>query len=637
MVVLPETPKGIHNSLFLKKLKAISPSNSYPSSPIPSSPIIHKFTYSMMEENIENAEIIINKWALNSAPASLFDQRKEAKEFLNSVKNLRRAMHFLVSEHRASNKLVTAQNLMQIAMKRLEKELCMILSVHRDQLDPESLSGLSSDDSSNFYEDEMGADEEIKLALESIAKVEREGANAMSDLKSIADCMISAGYGQEFFKIYKIIRKSIVDEGLYLLGVEKFKASQIQKMNKENLDNLIKNWMISVKIAIKTLFSGEKTLCDLVFSASESLRVSSFYEITKEGAMHLFRFPESVAKTKKSPLRIFQLMELHEAISILWPEIELIFNSESTSGIKSQAFSSLQKLGESVRSILSEFQSTMQKDSSKDQISGGGIHPLTRIATTYISSLADYSLILSDILSDSPTLKNYTKLPESYFESPNSEDNSVTPQVSVCLAWLILVLLCKLDRKAELYKDVSLSYLFLANNLQFIIQNVCTTRLKIVLGDDWILKHIKKLKQYALNYETMAWNKVFSSLPQKPYQELSADAIGECFQKFNAAFLEAYKKQKSWVVLDGKLRDELKLSIARKLVPAYREFCEVYLVGMSGARNLEMVVRFSPDDLGNYLSDLFHGAESSDSLSSWSSLSISQSCIPICNQKLYAV
>nr|DAD43207.1 TPA_asm: hypothetical protein HUJ06_001437 [Nelumbo nucifera] len=35
----------------------------------------------------------------------------------------------------------------------------------------------------------------------------------MSDLKSIANCMISSGYGKECVKIYKIIRKSIVDEG----------------------------------------------------------------------------------------------------------------------------------------------------------------------------------------------------------------------------------------------------------------------------------------------------------------------------------------------------------------------------------------------------------------------------------------
>ncbi|XP_002531610.2 exocyst complex component EXO70H1 [Ricinus communis] len=633
-MLVPDTPRSTtssNNTLSAIKMMAVSLYNSFPSSSIPSSPVIHKFTQSMMEENIDNAELIIKKWAPSTSSVtfatSLFHQRKEAKEFLKCVKDLRRAMHFLVSEHRASAKLVLAQKLMQIAMNRLEKELYLILSAHHDQLDPESVSGPSSDGSSNFEdEDEEGSEEEIKLVGESIANVEREATYAMSDLKSIADCMISAGYGKECIKIYKLIRKSIVDEGLYLLGVERLRSSHIQKMNWEALEHLIKNWLNAVKIAVKTLFNGEKALCDHVFSASETLRESCFSEITKEGAINLFRFPELIVKSKKSPERIFPLMELHEALSNLWPEIELIFNSESTSAIKLQALSSLQKLGASVHAILSDFESTIQKDSSKTPVLGGGIHPLTRTAMSYISSLADYSGILSDIVSDSPSLRN-TPLPESYFESPTSDDNS-TPEVSVRLAWLILTLLCKLDSKAEVYKDVSLSYLFLANNLQFIIEKVCTTRLKLVLGEDWISKHTKKLKQYAVNYEIMAWNKVFSSLPEKPYQELPPEAIKERFQRFNAAFLEAYKKQTSWIVPDGKLRDELKVSIATKLVAAYREFCDTYLVMLSGEKNLETLVRFGPDDLGNYLSDLFHGAAISGSSSSSSSLSSSRGCIP---------
>ncbi|KAJ9175638.1 hypothetical protein P3X46_014176 [Hevea brasiliensis] len=608
------------SSLFLSSSKTLSSSLSFPSSSIPSSPVVHNLTESMMEENIENAELIIKKWDPDSSSiAHLFHQRKEAKEFLKSVKELRRAMHFLVSEHSASNKLVLAQNLMEIAMKRLQKEFYQILSAYRDQLDPESVSGLSSDGLSNSeYEDEVESEEEIKIAGESITKVVREATNAISDLKSIADCMIGAGYAKECIKIYKLIRESIVNEGLYLLGVERFGSSQIQKMNWEVLEHLIKNWLNAVKIAVKTLFSGEKALCDLVFSASQTIRESCFTEITKEGATNLFRFPELIAKSKKTPERIFLLMELHGALSSLWPEIELTFNSESTSAIKLQAFSSLQRLGESVQAILSDFESTIQEDSAKTPVLGGGIHPLTQRVMNYISALADYVGILSDIVTDITPSGN-SPLPESYFESPTFDDGSTTA-ISVRFAWLILVLLCKLDSKAEVYKDASLSYLFLANNLQFTIEKVCTTRLKILLGEDWVIKHAKKVKQYAANYETMAWAKVFSSLPERTSPELSPEAARECFRRFNAAFEEAYKKQASWIVPDGKLRDELKVSIAKKLVSDYTEFYGRYIVMLSGEKNLELLVRFGSDDLGNYLSHLFQGvAISNISLSSSSS------------------
>jgi len=516
-------------------------------------------------------------------------------------------MHTLVSEHSTSVMLVLSQKLMEMAMARLQKEFYQILAATRDQLDPESIS-VRSPDGSIEDENELRSEEEFKTAGESITNVVRVVAVAMSDLKSIADCMMSSGYSIECVNIYKLVRKSVVDEGLYLLGIEKFRSSQIHKMNWEALEHMIKNWMNAV-IAVKTLLSGEKALCDHVFSASQTIKESCFSEITK-GAINLFRFPVHVAKCKKLPERIFPLMDLYEALSDLQPEVELIFNSESTSDIKLQVVSSLHGLGESIRAILSDFVSTIQNDSSKTLIVGGGIHPLTQKVTSYISSLADYSRILSDIVSDSPPPRN-TALPEAYFESPTS-DSGLTPAVSVHLAWLIFVLLCKLDRKAEVYKDMSLSYLFLANNVQIVLDKVCTTHLNVLLGEGWVFKHAKKVIQYASTYETMAWGKVFSSLPDINSPPLSPEEAKECFQRFNAAFEEAYKKQVSWVVPDRKLRDELKVSIAKELIPAYREFYDTHRM-MLRENNFEMFVRFTPDDLGNYIAHLFHGTALSGS------------------------
>ncbi|RVW49399.1 Exocyst complex component EXO70H1 [Vitis vinifera] len=138
------------------------------------------------------------------------------------------------------------------------------------------------------------------------------------------------------------------------------------------------------------------------------------------------------------------------------------------------------------------------------------------------------------------------------------------------LAWLILVLLCRLDCKAELYKDIGLSYLFLANNLHFVLEKVRTSNLRYLLGEEWISKHEKKVKQYSASYEVMGWTKVFSSLPENNSQApMSPEDVKECFGRFNLAFEEAYRKQTSWVVQDGKLRDDIKVSIAKKLVTAY--------------------------------------------------------------------
>ncbi|KAE8693130.1 nudix hydrolase 9-like [Hibiscus syriacus] len=431
--------------------------------------------------------------------------------------------------------------------------------------------------------------------------------------------MISAGYVKECTKIYKTIRKSIVDEALYHIGVERgMSLQQIQKTEWEVLEVKIKTWLSAVKMAVKTLFYGERILCDQVFSISAPIMESCFTEISKEGALTLFGFPENVAKCKKTPEKMFRVLDLYEAVSNLWPEIESIFSFESTSAVRSTAVNSLINLGDAVRTMFTDFKTAIQKDSTKTTVPGGGIHPLTRYVMNYVSFLADYNGILSDIFADRPfTIPS--ALPESYFGSPDQEE-SISSPVSVRLAWLVFVMLCKLDGNAAMYKDAALSYLFLANNLQYVVGKVRQSNLNFLLGDDWVIKHEQKVKQYAANYERIGWNKVLASLPENPTAEISTDQVKDHFRKFNSAFEEAYMKQCSWVVPDPRLRDYIKISLARRIAPIYKEFYEIY--GGVQARKefwVESLVRYTPDDLGNYWSDLFYGSRSSGSVSSSSS------------------
>ncbi|KAI3860505.1 hypothetical protein MKX03_017887 [Papaver bracteatum] len=620
------------NSISKSSTHSVSSSSStsspYPSPPpsCPSTPL-HTFSESMMEENIDNAEILITKWNLQTntgfaAVSSLFyDDRKEAKDFISCVKDLQRAMRFFIlPENSNTVLLIKSQNLMETAMKRLQKEFYQILSANRDRLDPESISGHDSEKSrgstSSEYDEEIETsdEDEIQRVSNSINEVEQVGTVVMNDLKMISDCMISFGYGKEVVKIYKIIRKSIVDESLYKLGVERLTAAQISKMDWEMLDFKIKNWVYAVKIAVKTLFLGERILCDYVFT-SETGRVSCFTAITKESALELFQFPELVAKGKKSPEKMFRILDLYDAISELWPEIESIFSYKSMSDVRAQAVSSLLKLGEAVRAILTDFEAAIQKDSSKALVPGGGIHPLTRYVMNYLCFLSDYTVILSDIVADWP-LPEHTSLPESYFDSSVDTDDDSTSRIAVRFAWLVLVLLCKLDGKAALYKEVPLSYLFLANNLNYVVSKVRGSNLQFLLGEEWISKHELKVKQYSINYERMGWSKVLSSLPTNPTANISLEAAKECLSSFNTAFETVYRTQSSWVVTDSKLRDQIKVSICKKVVPVYREFYDTNRATLSRERNVEALVRYSPDDLMNYLSDLFYGMKVSGSGSS---------------------
>ncbi|MCD9639933.1 hypothetical protein HAX54_024926 [Datura stramonium] len=610
---------------FSLKRNSAADTNS-PSTSQSSSPSRRSFSEAVIDRTIEMAEPMITKWDPDTTTfakvTSLFyENRREAKDFIKFVNNLHKAMHFHASENSRSDKLVRAQSLMQIAMKRLQKEFYQILSINRAHLDPESMSTVSSRtsrstrSSTSEFDVEDDDDDRAAIAGESISEVEDFSSVVMADLRLIAECMISSGYTKECLQIYKVIRKSIIDEAIYRLGVEKLSSSQVHKMHWEVVDLKIKEWLNAVDVAMKTLFNGERILCDHVFASNDAIRESCFTDISKDGAMILFSFPEIVAKnSKKSPEKVFRLLDMYASIVQHWPEIETIFSFDSESVIRSQALKSLVKLGDSIRTALSEFETALQKESSKTTVAGGGIHPLTIDAMNYIILLADYSNVLSDFLAESPPpAKGF--LPESYFSIADS-DESPAPAISLRFAWLILILLCKLDGKAKRYKDSSFAYLFLANNLRYIVVKVHSSNLKYLLGENWISKQEAKIKQFALNYERLGWSHVIESLPREPNASMSPQQVKKIFKRFNSSFEQAHRKQSVCVVPNDKLRDDLKVSIARKILPFYKGFYNKYRDVIVKERHSSHVIKFSPKDLGHYLSDLFFGPVELESSSS---------------------
>lgn len=604
--------KGMGSLLFSSK-KSASAFLESPSRP--------SFSDTVLERTLEIAEPIIKKWDADSSDfasvTSLFyENRKEAIEFIKWVNNVQKSMHKYVSEHSSysDNKLVRGQKLMEIAMKRLEKEFYQILSTNRAHLDPESFSSrssLTSRASTLSSISDFEDDEELREAVE---QVEDVSMNAVTDLKLIADCMISSGYGKECISIYRPLRKSIIDEAIYKLGVDKTISNQIQKMEWNVVEIRINNWLNAMKVVMETLFNGERNLCDQVFASSEAIREACFSDISKEGALLLFGFPELVAKNrKKSPAKIFRSLDMYTAIATHWKGIESIFTADSSSAVKSQALISLAKLGESVRTELTEFESSIQKDKSKALTAG--IHNLTVDVMIYLSVLADYSNVLNDILDY--TIPHKSSETTSYFNISTFNDTPA-PAISRRFMWIIHVLLCKIGAKAKHFKDASLCYMFLANNLQNVVVKVLTSNLKYIVGDEWIVNHEAKVEEFAKNYERLGWEHVVQHLSTNSTATMtSPEDVKEFFRKLVTLFDQAYRKQSTCVVADTKLREEIQRSIAGKIGGVYRKLYNTHRVTTETEKSSSHshVVKYTPDDVDNLLSDLFYGnVGSGDSL-----------------------
>lgn len=553
------------------------------------------FSESLISDTVEATDAFVRQWvsphiydpsSTSCSLSSLFsaENRGEGRRFLDVLAKLQYAIQSAGLVNPDSAKLAQARDLMRTAMKYLEKEFYRVLKSNRRFLDSESITSCSFD--------------------------EKVDADAIEDLKMIANCMISSGYEKDCVKIYKKLRRKIIVEALSHLGFEKLTSAQMQKLEWEILEKKIKGWVRLATVAFTTLFNGERILCDRIFSSSSSSSVSlaesTFVEITLQSALKLFVFPITVAKCRKTAEKIFPTLDVYQTILHVVPKIDQIFSYDSTASVRSQAAESLEKLGVSVNAMMVEFQSSITKESSKWPIACGGVHQLTRYVMNFIVFLGDYSDSLTAIIKDKESL---LPLPEDYYNS-NSSSNEENPEnagspMAARLAWLILVLLCKIDAKSRLYSDAALSYLFLANNLHYVLIKVRTSNLQVVLGDDWVANHEVKVTQYLEKYEKMAWGDVITSLPGVSTAAAEAE---EVLRRFNKAFEEAYKKHKNWVVPDPKLRDEIKASIASKLIAGYTGFYKKYPIGSSD------IVRFTPEDLNGYISDLYVGLRGSVSI-----------------------
>ncbi|XP_009120489.2 exocyst complex component EXO70H1-like [Brassica rapa] len=580
-----------------------------------------------VQECMSDITTVISKWT-SSSDEFLFstNSRSEAEEFVEVVRHLHSTMHRLVAVNPSSEKLIYAQNLMQSAMNLLESEFHRVLKENKQYLHPESVSLRSCRSSRRFStstvtsisdsEDEGGGSYEENPAAADEHRFSGGDSDAMDDLKMIADCMISTGYAKECVKVYKTVRRSIVDETLHSLSVERLTLHQIQKMDWEILEPKIKSWLQAAKLAVRKLFFGERILADHVFSSSTNIVEASFTDITQEGALTLFSFPEHAAKIKKlSPEKMFRFLDMYESLANLFVEIESIFYFDSAAAVRSQVINSLAKLGDAVRFMMSDFETAIQKEASKTLIVGGGVHPLTRYVMNYLSFLADYDESIS-VIFENWQLTVPSPLPESLFISGGGDDahpeDLYSSPVSKRIAWVILLTLCKIDGKAQPYKDVALSYLFLANNLQYVVVKVRSSNLRLLLGDDWVVRHEGKVNQYAEKFEKLAWGKVLTSLPENPAEEITPEEARALFARFNDEFEAAYRKQISWVIPDPNLRDRIKISLSQKLMLVCTEFYEVNRFGLGGdAFN----VRYTPEDIGNYLSDLYFGSRGSGSSS----------------------
>ncbi|MCE3050118.1 hypothetical protein HAX54_046483 [Datura stramonium] len=364
----------------------------------------------------ESAEKIILRWdstASEDAREKMIfaGDRHEIDRYLQAVDEIQRSMESAT----LSDDQNKANGAIQIAMARLEDD-----------------SPLPDED----YEDDSPLTKDLEhqesnsscsyRSTNSIREIDLMPSDAIYDLRCIAERMILAGY-------------------LGVYSEEKLSIGDIQRLEWETLETKIRRWIRAAKVCVRILFASEKKLCEQIF--------------------------EAISISRRSPEKLFKILDLHDALSDLLVDIEIVFDSKSSESIRVQAVEILSRLAEAARGILSEFENAVLREPSKVPVPGGTIHPLTS-------------------RQQGQGIRVILHTPDMDF----AELNHRTP-LALHLIWIAVIL---------------------QFNLEECVESVLKT--------------------------------------------------------FNAMFEEVHRTQSTWLIPDTQLREELRISVSEKLIPAYRIF-----------------------------------------------------------------
>ncbi|XP_061365934.1 exocyst complex component EXO70E2 [Gastrolobium bilobum] len=551
---------------------------------------------------------------------------EEASEYLNAANEARRLIEKLESLHLNKEDqeykfMQRAYSVLQTAMARLEEEFRNLLIQNRQPFEPEYVSFRSSE------EDAVDESSIVSLGDESVEEsLQRDSVSRASeehiidlvhpavipDLRCIANLLFASNYVQECSHAYTIVRRDALDECLFILEMERLSIEDVLKMEWVTLNSKIKRWIWAVKIFVRVYLASERWLSDQIFGEGEPVSLACFVDASKASILQLLNFGEAMSIGPHQPEKLIRILDMYEVLSDLMPDINALYSDEVGSSVKIECHEVLKRLGDCVRATFLEFENAIASNASSNPFVGGGVHPLTRYVMNYLRTLTDYSetlnLLLKDQEEDAISLSPDMS-PDTEEDSRSQGSPSRVSSMTLHFRSVASILECNLEEKSKLYKEASLQHLFLMNNLHYMAEKVKGCELRLIYGDEWIRKRNWKFQQHAMKYERASWSSILNLLRDEGIHvpgtnSISRSLLRERLRSFYLGFEDVYRIQTAWIIPDVQLRDDLRISLSVKVIQAYRTF-----VGRNNCHISDKLIKYTADDLENYLLDFFEGSQ----------------------------
>ncbi|KAD7478623.1 hypothetical protein E3N88_01759 [Mikania micrantha] len=513
-----------------------------------------------------------------------------------------------------------ANDVLQISMARIEEEFKYMLVHNRQNFEPAHLSFRSADgdmldDSSRFsFDDDSVDDSNIQRDIISqgseIYFMDPINPQIIPDLKHIASSMFDSNYNKECCQAFISVRKDALDDFLHVHMVEKMSIADILKMEWATLNFKIRNWTKALKIFVRVYLASEKLLCEQIFGQTELASSFCFFESSKDSILQILNFAEAIAVVPHQPEKLPRILDMYEVLVDLTRDIEFLYPDDNGLYLKTEFHDVLMQVANCATSTFHEFKNVVGSNVSNVIVPSGGIHHLTRYVMNYLKTLTEYSNPLNYLLKDDGDSLSLLDASCAYDVDDSINQNSCLAPTRLHFESLMSTLESNLKEKSRLYKEEALGHLFLMNNIHFMVKKVKGSELRTMLGDSWIRKHNWRFQQQALGYERSTWRPILNLLKVEGIHIGNSDSLSKMVKErllsFNTRFEEIYKCQTGWLVPDGQLCEDLRISISLKVIQAYRTF-----VGKFANRISVRYVKYSADDLENYLLDFFQGSSRS--------------------------
>ncbi|KAE9596064.1 putative exocyst complex component Exo70, cullin repeat-like-containing domain-containing protein [Lupinus albus] len=428
----------------------------------------------------------------------------------------------------------------------------------------------------------------IHLATDDNLLIDSLPPENINSLHETVKKMMAAGFEKECCHMYISCRKKFLQKCLRRLQLSKFNSQ-------ESLTVVTHKWMIASIVALRILFPSERRLCDRIFFGFSSAANLSFMEVCRELTNHLLSLPNNLATESRCFSYLGSSLEVFRALGDLTPEFESVFFDQCSVSLKNEAITIQKRLGEAIIVLFMELENDIHPDTSQKVVTEDGIDP----TITYMVERC-FRVFLED---RGGTLKKIFK------EFPMVGDREGT----YILDWIRGLLESNVEAKSKNYTDTAFAQVSTMNNHNYIVQNAIYPGLGEfnISSNEWkqILRGYNTNIQQNLEQYQRTWDKLLDLLKldsnESVMPNVAAESMKEKLKLFNKQFKETCKVQSTWYVPKKLLREKIRISIEKILLPAYGNFIARFqnILGKDAYEYIE----YGMFDIEALLNTLFQG------------------------------